>query len=133
MKKFKKINPIQYGGIKGHSTILQLIRTIELVNVERHKLQEMVYYALKSNTNEVGKKILMVHRNKILLYFADITKAFDSFGRINAISELEKAGIGGKLLQQIGGYYTIRRQQVMVNNKKSKIIDTLMVVHSVIP
>ena len=38
----------------------------------------------------------MQHRNKLLLYFADITKAFDSYGRVNAIAELKKQALVGR-------------------------------------
>lgn len=108
----KLFNPKQYGGIKGHSTVLQLIRVMELVNIELFKI----------DFDEKGREYQI---NQIILYLADIMKAFDSYCRINALYKLIQCGLEGPFLSRFATFFVNRTQTVTVGNQTSSPLRTL--------
>ena len=106
-KKHNIITKIQYGALKGHSTILQIIRLVEL----------LWKYLISTDFDE--NKTISKH--KIYLFFSDISKAFDSFSRVNFLNLLIKDNVQGRLLNIIGCYYGHRYQKTIYNHTSSKL------------
>ena len=91
---------------------MQIIRVVELVWMDMNKY----------DFDERGQ---MSQSFEVLLWFADISKAFDSFSRIHVLNNYVNIGFCDRLLCIIGGFFVNRCQHVSVGTGKSDPVRTL--------
>ena len=96
-----KISPAQFGFLKGHSCIQQLLSFISNIvdSLSQNKQVDTVYL--------------------------DFRKAFDKVPHVELVTKLKAVGISGNLLKWFVTYLSNRKQLVSINGSRSSILPVL--------